>query len=260
MAGPEKPATSERDRQLQTYWTLRSVLAPTLRFCQYVYEDVLFENVKPDSRWLDLGCGHHVLPTWRATAERRLVGNCGLIVGLDYDFLSLRRHPTVSCRVRGDVTRLPFADRSFDLVTANMVVEHLDQPADQFREVHRVLRPGGRFIFHTPNAHSYFVAMRRLTPPKLKDGLVRLLDGRAPEDVFPVRYKANSRGKIDRYARLTGFNVLKTKMVASDAIFAVIPPLAALELLWIRILMTKPMRAFRTNIIAILERPDPAAR
>jgi hypothetical protein len=44
-------------------------------------------------------------------------------------------------------------------------------------------------------------------------------------------------------------------MIVSDAITAVILPLAAIELLWIRLLMTAPMRPLRTNIIAILQKP-----
>ena len=245
----------DRERLLKRYWAIRRLVAPTLQYAQYMYEEVLKAHVHRDTKWLDLGCGHQILPTWRRNEECRLIENCGLIVGVDYDLLSLQHHTTLACLVRGDITRLPFADESFDLVTANMVVEHLDQPANQFREVQRVLKPGGKFIFHTPNAHGHFAAMRKLTPSKLKDRLVRLLDGRDPEDVFPVHYRANSRGKIDRFARMAGFNVVKTKMIVSDAIFAVILPIAIVELLWIRLLMTKPLRPLRTNIIAILQKP-----
>jgi SAM-dependent methyltransferase len=245
----------DRRRLFEAYWSVRSVIAPSLRYSQFLYEDVLNANVTSDSTWLDLGCGHQLLPTWRRDEEAQLIGRSRLVVGLDYDFQSLRHHTTVSRRVRGDITRLPFAERSFELVTANMVVEHLDNPEEQFREVHRILKPGGKFIFHTPNAYGHFAALRKLTPSKLKDVLVPLLDGRAPEDVFPVRYRANTRSQITRIAGSVGFDVLKTKMIVSDAITAVVLPLAAIELLWIRLLMTAPLRPLRTNIIAILQKP-----
>jgi SAM-dependent methyltransferase len=48
----------------------------------------------------------------------------------------------------GDAHALPFADASFDTVTASLVFCSLEDPARALAEVHRVLRPGGRFLFH----------------------------------------------------------------------------------------------------------------
>lgn len=44
---------------------------------------------------------------------------------------------------------IPFAPRTFDLATANMVVENVDDPARMLDEIRGVLRPCGRFAFHT---------------------------------------------------------------------------------------------------------------
>ena len=50
-----------------------------------------------------------------------------------------------------DAQDLPFADASFDLVVANLVLHHI-HPLDRLvAEVSRVLRPGGRFVAHEPN-------------------------------------------------------------------------------------------------------------
>jgi SAM-dependent methyltransferase len=48
---------------------------------------------------------------------------------------------------------LPFRDGTFDTVLSDNVIEHLPPPIipRHFRETHRVLRPGGRYIFSTPN-------------------------------------------------------------------------------------------------------------
>jgi ubiquinone/menaquinone biosynthesis C-methylase UbiE len=45
-------------------------------------------------------------------------------------------------------TRLPFEEGSFDVVLTSHVLKHLDDEAllTSFREVARVLRPGGRFL------------------------------------------------------------------------------------------------------------------
>lgn len=49
-----------------------------------------------------------------------------------------------------DVQQLSLADASVDLVTSTEVFEHVADDARGFAQVHRVLRPGGRFIFTVP--------------------------------------------------------------------------------------------------------------
>jgi SAM-dependent methyltransferase len=50
--------------------------------------------------------------------------------------------------VEADATALPFADGSFDLAcSAYGAVPFVTDPRQVLREVHRVLRPGGRFVF-----------------------------------------------------------------------------------------------------------------
>jgi SAM-dependent methyltransferase len=53
----------------------------------------------------------------------------------------------VSCE---DVERLTFADQSFDLITSTDVFEHVEDDIAGFREIARVLRPGGAFVFTVP--------------------------------------------------------------------------------------------------------------
>lgn len=49
-----------------------------------------------------------------------------------------------------DVQRLTYPDDSFDLVTSTEVFEHIPDDATAFREVHRVLGPGGHLVFTVP--------------------------------------------------------------------------------------------------------------
>jgi SAM-dependent methyltransferase len=57
--------------------------------------------------------------------------------------------------VQGDAAALPFADRTFSSAVAVLVLHHLRSSAQQdrtFAEIHRVLRPGGRFFaFEIPD-------------------------------------------------------------------------------------------------------------
>lgn len=241
-----------RSRFERTYWWMRRRLIPAFQGSQAIYERALRDLLSADRSWLDIGCGHQILPEWRAEVEPQLISPGALIVGLDYDLPSLQRHKSIPLRVRGDIGRLPFGDSSFDLVTANMVIEHLDNPAIQFAEISRVLKPGGHFLFITPNARGYFSQMRRLVPDAFANKLATLLEGRASADVFPVHYRANTTSSIGALAHAAGLEVTSVKMVVTDAVFQMVPPLALVELLWMRILLTEPLKEFRTNIIGLL--------
>jgi ubiquinone/menaquinone biosynthesis C-methylase UbiE len=236
------------------YSSARKIIAPNLAHSQALYEKVLESHLAATTRWLDLGCGHHVLPSWRLGAEKDLVESCDTVVGLDFDLGSLNAHQTIDQRVRGNIAELPFIDNHFDLVTANMVVEHLDKPEVQFQEIYRILKPGGLFLFHTPNALGYLTIGARLVPEAFKDRLVYLLDGRSENDVFEAHYKANTRNRIGELAQASGFELVKIKMLVSEAGFMFIPPLAIPELFWIKVLMTKSFKPLRTTIIAVLKK------
>lgn len=249
-----------RRRLFQAYWKLQRVIAPGLRYSQELYEDAIAEHLGAGTRWLDLGCGHQALPAWRVEREKELVARCESVAGIDADLPSLRKHATFSRLVCGDITRLPFRSDSFDLVTANMVVEHLDDPTAQFREIHRVLEPGGRFILHTPNALGYTTIITRLVPEFLKAPLARIFEGRPGDDVFPAFYRANTESRLRSLSPQCGFVAETIRLTASSAIFVVITPLVILELLWIRLLLTRRLRQLRTTLIAVLRKPIPDDR
>jgi ubiquinone/menaquinone biosynthesis C-methylase UbiE len=241
------------------YWRAQRLLTPKLKHCQDIYEDVLFERTSGVAQWLDLGCGHCLLPPWRAARERQITARPRLLVGLDYDLPSLRKHTSIRQLVQGDISRLPFADQSFDLVTANMVFEHLADPQRQLSEIFRILAPGGSLIFHTPNLHGYGTFLARLVPQRVKGRVIEFIEGRPEEDVFLTHYRINDRSTIRRLAAGAGFEVAALRMIVSGAHFVMVPPLALIELLLIRTLMTPIGRPLRSNIIAVLTKPRATA-
>ena len=96
---------------------------------------------------LDLGC--------RTGALTQHYARGNWVVGVDVDrkALELARERLGIETVWADVEdELPFADRSFDVVVAGEVLEHLADPAAAVGHVRRVLRPGGRFVGSVPNA------------------------------------------------------------------------------------------------------------
>ena len=47
----------------------------------------------------------------------------------------------------GSLDRLPMGDASFDAVVATLVLCSVTDPARALAEIHRVLRPGGQYVF-----------------------------------------------------------------------------------------------------------------
>jgi SAM-dependent methyltransferase len=236
------------------YARMERRIAPGLRYSQDEYEAQLYRYVDNGTAWLDLGCGRRLLPAWRADSERQLVARAQHVFGIDLDFDSLLDNESLGSLCQSTVAALPFANDSFTLVTANMVMEHVDDPPAMLRELRRVLRPGGHLIFHTPNARAFPTVVTRLMPDTIKQRAAYVLDGRDSKDVFPTYYRANSPSTIRGLAATAGFDVAELHLVSSTALFALVPPLAALELLWIRTLSDPARAEKRSNIIAVLRR------
>ena len=84
-----------------------------------------------------------------------------------------------------DAGRIPYPDATFDVAFADNVMEHLADPMAVLGEVCRVLRPGGVFLFKTPNKTHYMPMIARITPHGFHR-FVNRLRGRAEEDTFPT--------------------------------------------------------------------------
>jgi SAM-dependent methyltransferase len=121
--------------------------------------DLLAQTVRrylpPGGVVIDVGCGS-------ALVADRIRDLDATYVGFDFGghhieyaakkFRDIRdrRLRTVWCR--GDGQRMPFAERSVDVVVFSEVIEHLLQPELAVWEIARVLRPGGVLVMTTNNA------------------------------------------------------------------------------------------------------------
>jgi len=98
---------------------------------------------------LDVGCG-------AGFAANLLAQENFTMTGLDFSqpSLDLARKMDLSKTVeyiQGDAYQLPFPDASFDAVMAFDFLEHVSDPARVVKEISRVLKPRGQFLFHTFN-------------------------------------------------------------------------------------------------------------
>jgi ubiquinone/menaquinone biosynthesis C-methylase UbiE len=243
-----------RNGLMRFYWRLEKIFYPRLRYSQYHYYETLKRTIPKSCDWLDLGCGHQMFATWMTGEERELAQRSRRLVGIDLNWEGLRKNLAVSDRVFGNMETLPFHANSFDAVSANMVVEHLPNPERVLAEVHRVLRPGGIFVFHTPNVRCFMMSIASRMPQTLKNFLAAVLEGRKEEDVFPTCYRMNTPAAIRRYAGQSGFSVQELQAVSTSAITALFGPVAIVELLYMRTLEAPWLAGLRSNLIAILKK------
>ena len=71
------------------------------------------------------------------------------LVGLGLNAAEMRDNPDLDEAVVHDVNAdpvLPFDDETFDAVVITVSAQYLTQPVDTFRQVNRILKPGGVFI------------------------------------------------------------------------------------------------------------------
>lgn len=244
-----------RDRLFKFYWWLEQKIVPGLRSSQYAYFEALSAYFPADARWLDVGCGHNVFGSWMAGEERTIVSRAGSVVGIDLDLESIRDHKTIRNRVLCTLENLPFPDGAFNVVSANMVVEHIENPVASLRAVHRVLAPSGIFIFHTTNRKNPLIRVAAHVPQGLKNRLVKFFENRASEDVYPTWYRFNLSEQIRAAATSAKFEVVQLDQISTSALTVVMGPLAALELLWIKWIAAPSRAELRTNIIGVLRKP-----
>lgn len=199
-----------------SYRELYRAIRPGWRSSGDQLEVMVRSHVTRHSRVLDLGCGRGgvVELFWR---------DVKLAAGIDPDVPSLAEHRASGLPVvRGVGERLPFVDESFDLIVCLWVLEHLREPAATLAEVRRVLRPGGHFVFVTPNLRHPLMLMNRIgrALPALQRRVVPRVYGRKEADTFPVQYRANTVEAIRALAHESGLAVYDLRVVADPTYLA----------------------------------------
>jgi SAM-dependent methyltransferase len=187
--------------------------------------------------------------------EEELIGRSGHLVGIDPEEAAVRANASISGGAVAFGGGLPFRDQSFDLVTANMVAEHLEDPEEDLREIYRVLKPGGKFVFITPNRRGYLVRLASPIPQGLRGLLVRLVEERASDDHFETHYRLNTVEDVETVGAQVGFEVEECRLVLSAAEFARFPPIALVELAWLRALSSDLLARWRPALLPVLQRP-----
>jgi SAM-dependent methyltransferase len=106
--------------------------------------------LRSGDRVLEIGCGI-------GSVVFKLSGQGYDVVGTDISgeaiSYGLKKYGDIRLEVQAAET-LPYEDESFDVVLSFDLFEHIAATDTHLREVRRVLRPGGHYLFQTPNRYS----------------------------------------------------------------------------------------------------------
>ena len=156
--------------------------------------------IRREDTLLDAGCGRTapVIAKYRGKVKR--------LIGVDLvDFPA----PVEGIELlNADLARIPVPDGSVDVVMSRSVMEHVVDPAAVYREIARVLKPGGSFVFLTGNFWDYAAIITNLVPNRFHPWIVARTQGRAEIDVFPTAYRTNTRGAVNRWSKGAGFEIV----------------------------------------------------
>ena len=116
------------------------------RRLEVVFDQLLRETPLDGRKVLDAGCGTGHFSKWALDRGARVVS-----VDIGINLLKEARKKGILSPVAGDVTKLPFADATFDVVISSECIEHTPSPEIAISEMIRVLNPGGFLAITCPN-------------------------------------------------------------------------------------------------------------
>lgn len=243
-----------------SYYWLKDRIDPDREYTQLTYARLIGAVLTPQTRWLDAGGGHQILELTAPEMELDMVRRVRLAVCCDRVVDAIAKHRSIRIGVGATLDNLPFRGQSLDLITLNNVAEHLEHPREVLAEFARVLAPGGRVIIHTPNVSSYPVRIaevgRRILPKRFVMKLIRYMDFREEEDVFPTFYRVNTGADLEAAASQAGLLSEKMELALARPIFYFAAPLCAVQLASDRMMMRVGAERFAASVIlAVLRKP-----
>jgi SAM-dependent methyltransferase len=216
-----------------------------------VFHNLLRSNIEQDGEILEIGAGpNNVTSDFLATLGR--------VTGVDIDPDVKNNTALVAAHVL-DAEAYPFNDNTFDACVSNYVIEHVADPTGHLTEIARVLKPGGVYIFRTPNFWHYVSLISHLTPHsfhRLVANRVRNLPAES-HDPYPTHYRLNTASAVERAAKQAGLTVERLDLIEKEPMYGLgsrllFFPFMAYERL---VNSSEVFAGFRANLLGVLRKP-----
>lgn len=174
------------------------------------FHELCASRIRSGSQILEIGAGP-------SNPTTEVLSQIGAVTGADIDRAVLSNE-FCGDAVVFDGLQLPYPDNSFDACVSNWVLEHVENPDAHFREVARVLRPGGLYCFRTPNLYHYVTLGARLTAHSIHLMIANKLRGLSPEapDPYPTYYRANTRRRLRQLIEQANLRIALLDMVEPE--------------------------------------------
>jgi len=220
-----------------------------------VLEREVRRRVEPHHTLFEIGCGR------TAPLLRHFLGDVDKLWGIDLVDFRADDLPKGIDIHNADAGNTGLEDASVDIAYSRAVMEHVEDADAVFREVERILRPGGSYVFLTPSLWDYASLISMAIPNSLHPMIVRITEGREEEDVFPAHYQCNTRGAVRRLCSTHGLEAESVRFLSQYPCYFQFNPVlfllaAAYEKLTCATELLAPLRGW---MLAVVTKPQPSS-
>jgi len=157
--------------------------------------------IKDDSEVLDYGAGRGA---WAEDEnvfrkkKRNLRGKVKKIYACDVDKdVYLNKNVDEILAMKDGCVLAP--NESMDIIIVDFVLEHIENPKMFFKEIDRLLKPGGWFCARTPHKYNLISLFSKLIKNSLHSFILKYVQpSRKEKDIFPTYYRLNTLKKLNK--------------------------------------------------------------
>lgn len=216
-------------------------LYPEFKTGGYFFRKYLKDFANNNSVILDAGCGNSgILTEFKSIVK--------LIIGVDTNKKLLEENQIVNKKINANLENIPLDENSIEIVVSEFVLEHLQNPEDVFKEISRILKPGGVFIFLTPNILNPIMAFSKILPYSIHK-LLRLKLFKKEEETHRTYYRANSYRKLLKLGKLAGFQDCEISKAGNPDYLGFCKPLVLIAIIFEKIIDNKFLNIFKMYFV-----------